>query len=186
MQVLSRLITALMILTLGGGAQFCLARCAAADSHVPVAKPTCPHCEKHPSSQPPPAIPCQRCQVAGHPMMADYNDFVQSNRSAISAMNDRLKAHFIHSFGPVGGQRAYDSFTTSMANGYGAASSGADVCGDADSLAREGAALHGSVEGLMLLAERQGLVAKLPEGLCAGAARTQYASVGGTPETVRR
>lgn len=65
MQVLSRLITALMILTLGGGAQFCLARCAAADSHVPVAKPTCPHCEKHPSSQPPPANPCQRCQVAG-------------------------------------------------------------------------------------------------------------------------
>jgi len=127
-----------------------------------------------------------RCQVAGHPMLGDYNDFVQSNRAAIGAMNDRLKAHFIHSFGPVGGQRAYDSFTTSMANGYGAASSGADVCGDADSLAREGAALHGSVEGLMLLAERQGLVAKLPEGLCEGAARTDYALAGGASETVKR
>ena len=127
-----------------------------------------------------------RCQVAGHPMMGDYNDFVQSNRAAISAMNDRLKLHFIHSFGPVGGQRAYDSFTTSMANGYGAAPSGADVCGDADSLAREGAALHGSIEGLMLLAERQGLVAKLPEGLCEGAVRTEYASAGGAPETVKR
>jgi len=127
-----------------------------------------------------------RCQVSGHPMMGDYNDFVQSNRGAISAMNDRLKAHFIHSFGPVGGQRAYDSFTTSMANGYGAAASGADVCGDADSLAREGAALHGSVEGLMLLAERQGLVAKLPEGLCQGAVRTDYAMAGGATETVKR
>lgn len=127
-----------------------------------------------------------RCQVAGHPMMSDYNEFVQSNRSAIGAMNERIKAHFVHTFGPVGGQRAYDSFTTSMANGYGAASSGADVCGDADSLAREGAALHGSVEGLMLLAERQGLTAKLPEGLCAGAARTDYASASGAPETVRR
>ena len=127
-----------------------------------------------------------RCQVSGHPMMDDYNAFVQSNRAAIGAMNDRIKAHFIHAFGPVGGQRAYDSFTTSMANGYGAASSGADVCADADSLALEGAGMSGSIEGLKLLAERQGLVAKLPEGLCAGVARTDYAAAGGVTETVRR
>jgi hypothetical protein len=127
-----------------------------------------------------------RCQVAGHPMMSDYNQFVQSNRTAIGAMNERIKAHFIRAFGPVGGQRAYDAFTTSMANGYGAASSGADVCADADSLAREGAGMGGSVEGLQLLAERQGLVAKLPEGLCEGVARSEYAAATGAPETVRR
>jgi len=127
-----------------------------------------------------------RCQVSGYPMMNDYNQFVQSNRVAISAMNDRIKAHFIHAFGPVGGQRAYDSFTTSMANGYGAAASGADVCGAADSLAREAALLNGSADGLKLLAEREGLVAKLPEGLCEGAARTEYASASGGPEAVRR
>jgi hypothetical protein len=127
-----------------------------------------------------------RCQVAGHPMMDDYNQFVQSNRMAIGAMNDRIKAHFIRAFGPVGGQRAYDSFVTSMANGYGAAASGADVCGDADSLAREGASMSGSVDGLTLLAERQGLVAKLPEGLCAGAAQATYASASSAMETVRR
>ena len=127
-----------------------------------------------------------RCQVAGHPMMNDYNAFVQSNRTAIGAMNDRIKAHFIRTFGAAGGQRAYDSFTTSMANGYGAASSGADVCADADSLAREGAGMGGSVEGLKLLAERQGLVAKLPEGLCEGVSRTDYASASGAPETARR
>jgi len=127
-----------------------------------------------------------RCQVAGHPMMDDYNQFVQANRTTIGAMNDRIKAHFIRTFGAVGGQRAYDSFTTSMANGYGAAASGADVCADADSLAREGAGMSGSLEGLQLLAERQGLVAKLPEGLCEGVARSEYASAGGAPETVRR
>ena len=127
-----------------------------------------------------------RCQVAGHPMMNDYNDFVMANRTAIGAMNDRIKAHFIRTFGPAGGQRAYDSFTTSMANGYGAASSGADVCADADSLAREGAGMGGSIEGLQLLAERQGLVAKLPEGLCEGVARTEYAAASGVTETVRR
>jgi len=127
-----------------------------------------------------------RCQVSGYPMMDDYNQFVQANRAGIVAMNDRIKAHFIHAFGPVGGQRAYDRFTTSMANGYGAAASSADVCGAADSLAREGALLNGSVEGLMLLAEREGLSAKLPEGMCAGAARTIYAAAGGASETVRR
>lgn len=127
-----------------------------------------------------------RCQVAGHPMMNDYNDFVSANRAAIGAMNERIKAHFIRTFGPAGGQRAYDSFTTSMANGYGAASSGAEVCADADSLAREGAGMGGSIEGLKLLAERQGLTARLPEGLCEGVARTDYASAGGAPETVRR
>lgn len=127
-----------------------------------------------------------RCQVAGHPMMDDYNDFVQANRATIGAMNDRLKAHFIRTFGAVGGQRAYDSFTTSMANGYGAAATGADVCADADSLAREGTGMSGSVEGLELLAERQGLVAKLPEGLCEGVARTNYAAAGGITEMVRR
>lgn len=127
-----------------------------------------------------------RCQVAGFPMMNDYNEFVQSNRLAISAMNDRLKAHFIHAMGAVGGQRAYDSFTTSMANGYGAASSSADVCGEADSLAREGAMLAGSIDGLMLLAERQGLMAKLPEGLCASASPVTIAAAGGLTETARR
>jgi len=127
-----------------------------------------------------------RCQVAGHPMMNDYNEFVNSNRAAIGAMNDRIKAHFIRTFGPAGGQRAYDSFTTSMANGYGAASSGADVCADADSLAREGAGMGGSIEGLKLLAERQGLSAKLPEGLCEGVGRVDYASASGASETARR
>jgi hypothetical protein len=127
-----------------------------------------------------------RCQVSGYPMMNDYNAFVQHNRGAIGALNDKIKAHFIRTFGPVGGQRAYDSFTTSMANGYGAAASGADVCGAADSLAREGAMLEGSVDGLMLLAERQGLVAKLPEGLCEGASRVTIASAGTGVETARR
>jgi hypothetical protein len=127
-----------------------------------------------------------RCQVAGHPMMEDYNAFVQSNRSAIGLLNDKIKAHFIHSLGPVAGQRAYDAFTTSMANGYGGAASGAEACSSADGLAREGAMLANSAEGLMLLAEREGLAAKLPEGLCAGAVPVVVAAAGAIGETVRR
>jgi hypothetical protein len=107
-----------------------------------------------------------RCLVSGHPLMVEYNGFVASNREAIGRVNDRLKAHFIRAHGPVQGQRAYDAFTTSMANGYGAAASGAEVCGSAASLAREAALMANSLEGLALIVERQGIAARLPDGLC--------------------
>lgn len=124
-----------------------------------------------------------RCQVSGHALMEDYNRFVVANRAAIGAMNDRLKAHFIHAGGPVAGQRAYDSFTTSMANGYGGAASGGETCNTAGSLAREAALMAGSVEGLLLIAEREGLVARLPEGLCRAAVAERVASAGSSIET---
>ena len=117
-----------------------------------------------------------RCQVSGHGLMDDYNAFVTANRTAIGALNDRLKAHFIHAAGPVEGQRAYDRFTTSMANGYGAGASGSDSCGAAASLAREAALMAGSAEGLAMLADREGLVAKLPEGVCGEASPVTIAS----------
>jgi hypothetical protein len=127
-----------------------------------------------------------RCQVSGHAMMEDYNRFVVANRGAIGTINDKLKVHFIRSMGPVAGQRAYDSFTTSMANGYGAAASGGETCGAASSLAREAAMMSGSVEGLLLLADRQGLVARLPEGLCRDVGSMTVASAAPTGEMVRR
>ena len=117
-----------------------------------------------------------RCQVSGHAMLSEYNGFVTANRATIAAMNDRLKAHFIHAAGPVEGQRAYDRFTTSMANGYGAGASGSDSCGAAASLAREAALMAGSAEGLAMLADREGLVAKLPEGVCGEASPVTIAS----------
>lgn len=126
-----------------------------------------------------------RCQVAGHGMMGEYNAFVIANRGALGAMNDRLKAHFIHAAGPVAGQRAYDSFTTSMANEFGSAASDGEICGNAASLAREGALMAGSIEGLLLIADRQGLFARLADGTCSDAAPMTIASAapvaGGLP-----
>lgn len=126
-----------------------------------------------------------RCQVSGNGMMEDYNGFVTANRATIGAMNDRLKKHFIRSLGPVAGQRAYDSFTTSMANGYGAAASGGEACGAAASLAREATMMAGSTEGLVLLADRQGVVARLPEGTCGEGALT-VASAAPASDTAQR
>jgi hypothetical protein len=127
-----------------------------------------------------------RCQVAGHPMMDDYNKFVSSNRTAIGAMNDKLKGHFVRAQGPVVGQRGYDSFTTSMANSYGSASSTTEVCASAAAVAREGALMAGSVEGLLLIADRQGVAARLTDGRCGEGAATTVASAKSTTEAVRR
>jgi len=107
-----------------------------------------------------------RCQVAKFDITSDYNEFVKSNRTAIQGMNDKLKAHFIRARGPVAGQTEYDRFTTTLANGFGAAASGAEICASAASLAREAAMMGGSIEGLLMLAAREGIATSLPDGTC--------------------
>ncbi len=60
MQALTRLVAMVLVLTLGGGAQACIASCAAP---AQTAKPAaCHRCEK-PKDKTPQA-PCQRCQLA--------------------------------------------------------------------------------------------------------------------------
>ena len=107
-----------------------------------------------------------RCQAAGTGMMSDYNAFVTSNRQAIAAENDRIRGHFVHAQGGIAGERAYDSFTTSMANGYGAGEGAPQSCAAAAALAQEAGSMQGSVDGLLLLVARLGLSAQLPEGRC--------------------
>lgn len=117
-----------------------------------------------------------RCQAGGEGMMADYNKFVTANRGAIAAENDRIRGHFIHTSGAVLGQRAYDSFTTSMANGYGAGEGAPESCGAAADLAREASTMAGSHDGLMMFVTRLGLEAHLPEGRCETRAAVALAS----------
>ncbi|WP_052730160.1 hypothetical protein [Sphingomonas sp. SRS2] len=107
-----------------------------------------------------------RCQAMGFNISADYNAFVRANRGAIGAANDRIKAFFIGSAGPVYGQTAYDRFTTSLANAYGAARTNADSCATARSTAAEAALMANSHEGLTMIADRQGLNPALPGGRC--------------------
>lgn len=107
-----------------------------------------------------------RCQVAQHDMTHEYNDFLKANKTLIQRGNDRLKAHFVKASGPVAGQRAYDAFATHLANGYGADGSSGDVCSAMASLAQEAALVAGDQDGLLLLADRQGLSTELPGGTC--------------------
>ena len=107
-----------------------------------------------------------RCRAAGMDITADYNGFVAANRQVIQRQNERIKAHFIRASGPVAGQRAYDAFATHLANIYGGGDSSAEVCQNMASVAREGALMANSEEGLLLLASRQGIATALPEGMC--------------------
>ena len=107
-----------------------------------------------------------RCEAIGRPVMPDYNTFVSANRAAIAKGDELLKLGFIRAEGPVAGQHAYDAFTTSMANGYGDGTGAPNRCADIAALAREGSAMGGSVEGLLLIADRMGVVARLPHEAC--------------------
>ena len=94
-----------------------------------------------------------RCHGSGTDVLADYNRFVAANRPVLVSANSLLKAHFVRIQGGAG-QRGYDSFTTSLANSYGAAGSGTETCADMAGLAQEGAQ-PGVV--LLALAEGRGL-----------------------------
>lgn len=107
-----------------------------------------------------------RCQMIGFDLTPEYNAFLRGNRTMLGATNDRLKAFFISADGPVFGQQAYDRFTTTLANAYGAARTNAETCATARSTASEAALMDNSSEGLLMIAERQGLAPSLPGGQC--------------------
>jgi hypothetical protein len=93
-----------------------------------------------------------RCRASGIDILPSYNRFVSVNRSTITAMNDRLKVHF-RSSGTAEGQRRYDRFTTALANGYGAGSTGPESCAEMADLSDEAASASGSA-ALIAIADR--------------------------------
>jgi len=107
-----------------------------------------------------------RCQVMGFNLTSEYNAFLGSNRTAIGAANTTLKSFFIRAEGPVKGQAAYDRFTTTLANAYGAARTNAATCATARAVAQEAGLMSNSQDGLLMIAERQALAPRLPGGRC--------------------
>lgn len=105
-----------------------------------------------------------RCRASGIDILPSYNAFVSANRQAITAMNDRLKAHFAVS-GPAEGQRRYDRFTTSLANAYGAGETGPESCAEMADLADEARGASGSAE-LIAIAERSVPASEPSGGSC--------------------
>lgn len=71
------------------------------------------------------ALQCRMIQ--GSSILANYNTFVRRFRTDITRHNDILKKRFVRLYG-ARGERAFDSYTTQLANSYGAESAQADFC----------------------------------------------------------
>jgi hypothetical protein len=106
-----------------------------------------------------------RCRAMGIDVLNTYNDFVRTNRSTLQQANGVIKAQFDRGYGPEG-QRFYDSFTTAMANRYGADATSGEICEETAGVAAEAVAAQGDVGRLVDLADRVGGSPELPGGIC--------------------
>jgi hypothetical protein len=106
-----------------------------------------------------------RCRAIGIDVLTAYNDFVRINRSTLQQANGVIKAQFDRGYGREG-QRFYDSFTTAMANQYGADATSGQVCEDTAAIAADAVAAEGDVARLVELADRTGGSPELPGGVC--------------------
>jgi hypothetical protein len=106
-----------------------------------------------------------RCRAIGIDVLTAYNDFVRINRSTLQEANGVIKAQFDRGYG-LDGERFYDSFTTAMANHYGADETSGTVCEETAEIAAEAAAADGDVARLVDLADRTGGSPELPGGVC--------------------
>lgn len=106
-----------------------------------------------------------RCRAIGIDVLTAYNDFVRINRTTLQQANGVIKAQFDRGYGREG-QRFYDSFTTAMANQYGADATSGQVCEETASVAAEAVAAQGDVVRLVELADRFGGSPELPGGAC--------------------
>ena len=106
-----------------------------------------------------------RCRAIGVDVLTAYNDFVRINRSTLQQANGVIKAQFERGYG-LEGRRFYDSFTTAMANQYGADATSGAVCEGTAAVAAEAVAAEGDVVRLVELADRTGGSPELPGGVC--------------------
>jgi hypothetical protein len=104
-----------------------------------------------------------RCRIGSENLLPVYNHFVNSNRSLLMKSNNDLRGHFSRT---GGGERDYDRFTTSLANGYGAGNKGVSDCAELRDLATEAAMAKGNRDQLVKLAEKYEINPVAPRQQC--------------------
>lgn len=106
-----------------------------------------------------------RCRNTGMNFLSDYNAFIRGKRTALTQVNDELRAHFRKAAAGKAALDAYDRFATQLANSYGAGAAGLD-CADLASLMRAANAAPATRAALVTLAQRAGAEPKLPNNSC--------------------
>ena len=106
-----------------------------------------------------------RCNALGLDITEPYNRFVRANRVSLQSANAAIKAQ-LAADGAATAERRYDSFTTALANQYGAAATTGEVCAELANLALEASEAAGDKALLLELAERYEERPELPDGRC--------------------
>jgi len=107
-----------------------------------------------------------RCRAMGYDILPEYNSFVRTSRGTLQEANGLIKARFAAGYGKAAAQSRYDSFTTAMANQYGADQTSREICDDTARTAKEAAAARGDMNRLVAIGEDGGRGPKLPGGTC--------------------
>jgi hypothetical protein len=107
------------------------------------------------------AVAALQCRFSRVDIRASYNRFLRNGRSALRAANGRLKAHFMAQ-GRTG-QRAYDRYTTALANGYGGSQISFGSCAKTFAVMTEAALPETNLQSL---AAREVVAPTLPSASC--------------------
>jgi hypothetical protein len=110
-------------------------------------------------------VATMRCSAMGINILPAYNEFVRTNRSTLQSANGLIKAQFTATYGSRG-VTEYDSFTTRLANAYGADPTNAAICARTASLARQAVDANGDIGQLLQVVESMGRTPDLPGGEC--------------------
>lgn len=102
-----------------------------------------------------------RCRAARLDITADYDDFVASQRGALTNANIAIKQHFADE---GGSQADYDRFATSLANGFGDDQTSEGSCAEAAMLAHDASMMPPAA--LEPLAAARLFPVALPGGVC--------------------
>lgn len=109
-----------------------------------------------------------RCRFESRQLANDYNAMVMRHRSGLSETNRTLGARFKTIYGEREGLNQLDRYITQVANHYGAGTDEGLSCASLASIAQAATAEPQTVEALIGLAERAGVVPHTPEGVCTG------------------
>ena len=106
------------------------------------------------------------CQDAGFGGVSDYRSFANAGRRALATADKRLKTRFMTLYGVEGGRHHYDGFIAILERDYAGQPMAAESCAAMAAVTREGARVGNQVSGLVAIADRIGVVPRLPEAQC--------------------
>jgi len=107
-----------------------------------------------------------RCSKSQDNFLSEYNSFIRNKRSLLTVSNKLIRSHFGKGKTERQGLNAYDRYSVSLANHYGAGTGDFQNCAKMKAMAVTANASNGNMKSLVRVAYLNGLSPKLPGGRC--------------------